>query len=253
MDEEVLKMKKMTTLLLLFLVMGIGTSLAREVPINPITPDIRAKLKESTELIGNVEDTLAPKVNDLEKIYRTYKETCKGGEKDRGCVEIQNQLRQRYREVLSEMTEKLPKVNETVLSTARDLGDSIKAKTRRKDLRELYNEVSKKGALPRIRGPLSKKLSELLQVMGPYSSNISVLELSLRTQADLISATEYLEYLEAKISHQMVLVDMDHDFGVLSQEMASVMAGVSDIFGFQADFDAPIVDERKTATDDWRN
>jgi len=245
-------MKKTMTLLLFFLAMGFGSSLAREVPINPITPDIRNKLKESTELISKVEDTLAPKVNELEKIYRTYNETCKDGGNDRGCVEIQNQLRQRYREILANMTEKLPKVKETVLSTARDLGHSIKTKTHRKDLKELYEEVSKKGTLPRIRGPLSKKLSELLQVMGPYSSNVSVLELSLRTQADLISATEYLEYLEAKMSHQMVMVDMVQDFGVLSPEMASVMRGVSELFGYDVDFDASILEEQKTATDDWR-
>ena len=245
-------MKRTMTILIFFLVVGIGYCLAREVPINPITPDIRNKLKESTELISKVEDTLAPKVNELEKIYRTYKETCKDGENDQGCAEIQNQLRQRYREVLSNMTEKLPKVIETVLSTARDLGHSIKTKTQRKDLKELYEDVSKKGKLPMIRGPLSKKLSELLQVMGPSSSNVSILELSLRTQADLISATEYLEYLEAKMSHQMVLVDMVQDFGVLSPEMASVMKGVSELFGYDVDFDAPIVEDLKTATDDWR-
>lgn len=245
-------MKRIMTALIFFLVVGTGYCLAREVPINPITPDIRNKLKKSTELISKVEDTLAPKVTELEKIYRTYKETCKDGGKDRGCVEIQNQLRQRYREVLANMTEKLPKVKESILSTAKDLGHSIKTKTRRKDIKELYEEVSKKGTLPKIRGPLSKKLSELLQVMGPYSSNVSVLELSLRTQADLISATQYLEYLEAKISHQMVLVDMVQDFGVLSPGMASVMRGVSELFGYDVDFDAPIVEEQQTATDDWR-
>ncbi len=245
-------MKRIITPLFLFLVMSSGNALAREVPINPITPDIRSKLKESTELISKVEDSLAPKVNELEKIYRTYKETCEKGKDDRGCLEIQNQLRQRYREVLANMTEKLPEVKKTVFSTARELGHSIKTKTQRKDLKELYRDVSKKGTLPKIRGPLSKKLSELLQVMGPYSANVSVLEMSLRTQADLISATEYLEYLEAKMSHQMVLVDMVQDFGVLSPEMASVMRGVSELFGYDVEFDAPLLETQEAASDDWR-
>ena len=150
------------------------------------------------------------------------------------------------------MSDKLPKVNETVRSTARDLGQSIKAKTRSKDLKELYGDVAKKGTLPRIRGPLSKKLSELLQAMGSHNSNVSVLELSLRTQADLISATEYLEFLEAKISHQMVMVDMVQDFGVLSPEMAIVMRGVADLFGYDVDFEAVAVEEQAASTDDWR-
>jgi len=91
-----------------------------------------------------------------------------------------------------------------------------------------------------------------MQAMGSYNGNVSVLELSLRTQADLISATEYLEFLEAKISHQMVMVDMVQDFGVLSPEMAQVMRGVAELFGYDVDFDATIVEEQATATDDWR-
>jgi hypothetical protein len=233
--------------------MAVGSSFAREVPINPITPDIRAKLKESTELIGKVEDKLAPRVKEMEKVFRTYRETCKGGGNDRGCVEIQNQLRQRYREVLTDMSEKLPKVRETVHAAARDLGQSIRSKTQRKDLKELLEEVSKKGALPKIRGPLSKKLSELLQAMGSNTANVSVLELSLRMQADLIAAIEYLDFLDARMSHQMVLVDMVQDFGVLSPEMASVMKGVSDLFGYDAGFDLPVEEEQKSATADWRD
>jgi hypothetical protein len=58
-------MKKISATVILFLVLGSGYALAREVPINPITPDIQNKLKASTELISEVEDTLAPKVNDL--------------------------------------------------------------------------------------------------------------------------------------------------------------------------------------------
>jgi len=245
-------MKRIMTLLVFFLFLGIGSVLAKEVPINPITPDIRENLKKSTRLIGSVEDTLAPKVKDLEKIYRTYRETCKGNEGDRGCVEIQNQLRERYKEVLSIMAGKLPKVKDTIFSTAQELGRSIRAKTHRKELKGLFEGIAKKGTLPRIRGPLSKKLSELLKVMGPHSSDFSILELGLQTQSDLISATEYIEYLEAKINHQIIMVDMIQDFGVLSPEMASVMKGVSKLFGYDLDFGVPDVEEQETKTDDWR-
>jgi hypothetical protein len=77
-------MKRIITFVCLSLFMAVGSSFAREVPINPITPDIRAKLKESTELIGKVEDKLAPRVKEMEKVFRTYRETCKGGGNDRG-------------------------------------------------------------------------------------------------------------------------------------------------------------------------
>jgi hypothetical protein len=219
-----------------------GAALAREVMINPITPDIRDRLRESTDLVSHVEDTMAPRVTDLEKIYKTYTETCKGKEEDRGCVEMQN---------LSAMESELPRVRLAVSSTARSLGGSIRAKTRNKDLNELFRGVSEKGTLPRVRGPLSKKLSELLKAMGRPSTNVSILELSLRTQADLISANEILEYLEAEINRQIVVVDMMQDFSVLSPEMASVMKGVAEIFGYDVDF-GDSDEEPEPKTDDWR-
>ncbi|RLC27981.1 MAG: hypothetical protein DRH32_09645 [Deltaproteobacteria bacterium] len=122
-----------------------AAALAGEVPINPITPDIRSKLKRSTTLVKNVEDSMGPKVSDLEKIYKTYTETCKGKEQDRGCVEIQNQVREKYKEVLTTLGNELPKVKMSVNATARELGQSIKRKTHGRDLKELYEHVGKKG------------------------------------------------------------------------------------------------------------
>lgn len=237
-----------------FFVMVTGWAVsAREVPINPITHDIRAQLRESTELIGSVENSMAPKVAELEKIYKTYTESCKGKEKDRGCVEMQNQVREKYKAILQTMSNELPKVRASVSRTGQELGKSIKTKTHTKNLRSLLMEVSQKGTLPKIRGPLSKKLSELLKAMGRPTTNVSILELSLRTQADLISATELLDFLDAEISRQLVVVDMMQDFGALSPEMASVMKGVGEIFGYEADFGTPVVDEVATVSDDWRN
>lgn len=244
-------MKKILLIVSCLVFILVGIVQAKEVPINPITPDIRAKLKESTVLVGNVEDSMAPKVGDLEKIYKTYTETCKGKEEDRGCVEIQNQIREKYKDVLNTLIEGLPKVKGSVSATARELGASIKRKTSGKDIKELYEHIAKKGKLPKIRGPLSKKLSEMLKALGRPSSNVSVLELSLQTQADLVSAAEILEYLDAEINRQMVVVDMIQDFGVLSPEMATVMKGVAEIFGYDMDFGLAGIVEEEISDDDW--
>jgi len=245
--------KKVFTITGFLLTAMVWSVSAREVPINPITRDIRAQLRESTELIGNVENSMAPKVAELEKIYKTYTESCIGKEEDRGCVEMQHQVRNKYKAILQAMVSELPKVRESVSRTGRELGKSIKTKTHTKELKSLLKEVSEKGTLPKIRGPLSKKLSELLKAMGRPTANVSILELSLRTQADLISATELLDFLDAEISRQLVVVDMMQDFGAFSPEMASVMKGVGEIFGYDADFGAPAVEDVATVGDDWRN
>lgn len=245
-------MKKLISTLCFILIFVGGVVLAKEVMINPITPDIRDKLRESTDLVSKVEDSMAPKVSDLEKIYKTYNETCKGNENDRGCVEMQNQVREKVKGVLSAMESELPRVRRAISSTAQSLGQSIKAKTRQKDLSELFAEVSSKGTLPKIRGPLSKKLSELLNAMGRPTTNVSILELSLRTQADLISANEILEYLEAEVSRQVIMVDMMKGFGVFSPEMAAVMKGAAKLFGYDWDFE-DVIDETGPKTDDWRS
>lgn len=228
-----------------------------EVPINPITPEIRDRLKESTELVGSVEDTMAPKVTDLETIYKTFNETCKGKDGDRGCVEIQNQLRQKYRDVLETMVGNLPEVRKSISTTARELGGSIKKKTMRKDVKELYKGLVEKGAPPKVRGPLSKKLSELLRAMGTARQNVSILELSLRTQADMIAASEMLDYLEAQVSSQLAVLDITTDLGVLSPEMASVMRGVAELFGYDVEFGpedmVPTAGGGDYEGDDWRD
>ena len=54
-------MKKKTAMMIWLLLMTAGFVGAVEVPINPITPDIREKVRESTELVSQVEDTMAPK------------------------------------------------------------------------------------------------------------------------------------------------------------------------------------------------
>ena len=244
-------MKKRILTLCCFLITLNGPALAREVLINPITPDIRDRLRESVELISNVEDTMAPTVTELEKIYNTYTETCKGKEKDRGCLEIQKQVIEKYKEVLTAMEMKLPAIKKSVSTTALNLGKSIKTKTRGKDLKELYETVTKKRALPRFRGPLSKKILELLKAIGRPSTHVSILELSLQTQADLISADDVMAYLEAEISRQVVVIDLMQDFGEMSPEMVSVMKGVAELFGYDVDFgDTEMAPESKA--DDWR-
>jgi len=245
-------MKKLISILFLVVFSVSGVGLAREVIINPITPDIRDKLRESTQLVSRVEDTMAPKVNDLEKIYRTYAETCDGNENDRGCMEMQNQMREEYKGLLTSMESELPQIRRAIASTAQNLGQSIKAKTRQKDFKELFSEVSHKGTLPQIRGPLSKKLSELLKAMGRPTTNVSILELSLRTQADLISANEMLEYLDAEVSRQIVMVDMIKGFSDFSPEMALVMRGVNELFGYDVNF-GDIPEQPDQNSDDWRN
>ena len=226
--------------------------IAKQVPINPITSDIRDKIRESSQLISRVEENMAPKVNDLETIYKSY-EPCKKKQNDSGCVEIEHQIKLKYKDVLSTMAGDLPNLKKTIKTTAIDLGNSVRSQTRTKSFKELYDHVSTKGRLPKPRGPLSKKLSDLLKALGKPSTNISILELSLQTQADLISASQYLDYLEAELSRQIMLVDMDVDFGILSPEIATVMQGVTEIFGYNADFGGAAIEEDATPeSKDWR-
>lgn len=246
-------MKKTLLAMACLLLVIAGNAPAKEVLINPITPDIRDRLKKSTELVSKVEDGMAPKVSEMEKIYKTFKDSCEGNEKDRGCVEIQNQIGEKYKEILSTMSGELPKVKNAIASTARDLGMSIQSKTRNRDIKDLYENISRKGKLPKVRGPLSKKLSEFLKALGRPNANFSVLELSLQTQADMIAASEILEYLEAEISRQMVMVDVVQDFGVLSPQMASVMKGVANLFGYEFDPGVWIEVEETTSGADWRD
>ena len=236
------------------LLLSAGMAVAREVPINPITSDVKDKIRESVKLVNGVDEQVAPKVKELEKIFQLYK-PCIGREEDRGCVQLKDQISEKYGEVLESLGDALPKIRHTIQTTASGLGESIEAKTRRKDVRELYENISTKPAPPQVRGPLSKKLSQLLEALGG-SSNMSILEMSLQTQADLISASDTVEFLESKVSQMTLMVELGQELPILSQEMASVMKGVAELFGYDLDFipEVEMVDTHGTfSADDWRN
>jgi len=224
-----------------------GVAYSREVPINPITPDVKDKIKESVRLVSNVDESVAPKVKDLEKIYNMYK-PCLKAQDDKGCVQLKEQVGEKYQAVLNAIGDALPKMKKTLKATTQELGQSIQKRTRTKDVRSLYDHISKKAAAPKARGPLSKKLSKLLEALGG-ASNQSILELSLQTQTDLIAASETLEYLESKISQLSVMVELGQELPIISEEMAGVMKGVADLFGYDLDF-APevLTEEPKTGS-----
>ncbi len=233
---------------------GAGYAGAKEMPINPITRDVKEKIQESVRQVNQVDDMVAPKVKELEKAVKLYK-PCEGKEEDRGCVEIKKQIGEKYSAVLESLADALPKIKKSVDATAKGLGKSIKAKTRRKDIKELYRNISKKSATPKARGPLSKKLGQLLKALGG-STKSSILELSLQTQADLIVASETLEFLDGKISQLSLMVELGQELPILSEEMAEVMKGVSELFGYDMDFQAGLEElEQESAyeEDDWRN
>jgi len=242
------------SILLSAAVFMVNVCFSTEIPINPITPSIKDKIKQTADSIKTLEDDLGPKVKELEKTYTTYKQTCKDKQNDRGCIEMENQITQKYKEVLESLNTKIPKLKNELKNSAQELGMSIIRKTRTKDIKEIYEHISGKSKLPKIRGPLSRKLNEILKLVGVNKGNISLLELSLMTQADMISAIEILDYLEANIQRQIILIEMGQQFADLSPEMVQIMRGVSELIGFNnTEFDFEIEeDEEISSPDDWR-
>ncbi len=239
-------MRAITILMACIILFG-GAAYAKELQLNPITPDLGAQIKESIDMVSKVESRVKPMVKKMEETYESYNACTKSN--DMGCVAIKKQLGQRYKDVLDAVGEVIPKLKGTVNATAEELGRSIDKKTKGKDLRELYEDISKKGKAPMARGPLSKKLSNLLNAMGG-SSNYSIMEMSLQTQVDLISASQILEFLEGKVSQLSAMVDLGNDIPVLSEEMTTVMKGVGELFGYDMDF-IPEVDAVEGQDGSW--
>ncbi|MBW2742556.1 MAG: hypothetical protein JRE64_27920 [Deltaproteobacteria bacterium] len=63
-------MKKLISILCFGLFFVGGVVFAKEVMINPITPDIRDKLRESTDLVSKVEDSLAGEVITIKRALK---------------------------------------------------------------------------------------------------------------------------------------------------------------------------------------
>lgn len=233
-----------TTVLLAMVVAGAAA--ARELQINPITPEVKDKIRQSAEMVGSVDDQIAPAVMELEKLYRSY-EPCASSPGDRGCVQLRDQVRDQWKVVLQKIDEVLPRLKKTVGDTAQGLGASIQKQTRRQDIRSLYAGVSGKTALPKSRGPLSRKLARLIETLGTASDR-SILEASLQTQADLIAADATIGYMEGRVTHLLTLLEFENQLPILSDEMSDVMRGVADLFGYEMDF-VPEVPTETAKTD----
>ena len=230
------------------------TATAAQVPINPITMDVKENIKKSVRVVSQIEDSMAPKVSEVAKLKKSY-EPCKGNESDKGCVAIKRDLGHQYAEVLRAVDDVLPNVQKSVNATANSLGVSIYDKTKRKDIKQLYDSISQKKNAPKARGPLSKKLNDLLVSLGG-GSNVSVLELSLRTQSDLVAAAEIVEFLQAKVSQLLLMVELGQELPILSPEMTEIMQGVANLFGYEMDFgveiEEPALGPGVSDGDDWR-
>ncbi|MFH1886096.1 MAG: hypothetical protein ABIM40_05305, partial [Pseudomonadota bacterium] len=196
-----------------------------EVPINPLSPEIRQQIRKTVEVVATVEDGMAPLVQDVATLMESY-QACQGNELDRGCVQIKDQLSAKYKAVVDKLGEAIPKVQGQLKPTAEKLGMSIDSQTQRAEVKQLYESIRPKKSLTDLpaRGPLSKKLSALLGAFGA-GSGTSPLEASLRTQADLASAADILDLLDARVGHLQLMIELGQDIPIMNEDMLAVMGG----------------------------
>jgi len=223
---------------LLICTLPVSAKTGKEIPLFRIPPEVTDNLSETRKMITQTQEKMASKVHDLDTLMKTYKETCRGDSTDQGCVEMVNQIKQKYLGVLKTLEQEMPKIKTTITQTADKLGSTLKAKTHTKSLKNLYESISSKRALPKTTGPLSKRLNEMVNLIrkaGQGGGNLSPLEMSLQTQADLVASTQALSYLESEITRQRLYVETVISFGDLSPMIGTVMGGVAEIFDYDID------------------
>ena len=210
---------------------------AGEIPLFRPPVGVTDNLGETTKMINETQDKMAEQVYEVDTLMSTYTDTCKGDSTDAGCVEMMNQIKQKFLGVLKTMEGELPKIRSTISQTAQKLGSALKKHTQNKSVKDLYKSVSEKSAIPTGKGALSKKLTQMLNLMRRTSkggvSDISALEMNLQIQSDLIASEQVLSLLEAEISHQRMFVETAVNFADLSPAIGSVMDGMSEIFDYE--------------------
>ncbi|ACL03810.1 hypothetical protein Dalk_2116 [Desulfatibacillum aliphaticivorans] len=211
-------------------------AMAGEIPINPVTPDIRDKVHESYQLVADVDKNVGPKIREMEKLWNSS-EPCResGKEYDAGCVEIKRQIREKYIAILDGLEKSFPKIEGSLSQTSERLGRSIHNKTAGKTLEQVYQSTSGGPPVSQPQGMLSKKLYGMLKALS-IDSDQSLLEVGLRYQSDLIDANEMLGILKAKVGQQLARAKLDMAMPEISDEMAIVLQGVSDFLGYDSQF-----------------
>ena len=221
------------------------------VPINPFTSEVRESLNKVKQDVSNVERNISPNAAKLEESMQDY-DACKNKE-DQGCVDMAKDVKTQYLQILKALDNKLPSIRENLSVSSSQLGKEWNKQTRNKSIKDIYsNNVRKKSQMPKLRGPLSKRLTQLADVFKKPFGNISLAEIAINTQADLMSSVEIIDFVETQISYQITMLETIDDMAIISPEIVKVMSKVQDVLDIETEF--PYYDvsiDSEEATDNW--
>jgi hypothetical protein len=203
-------------------------------------------IRETGQVAEDMENSLADVIRRLDLQQTLYAESlCQGADGDAGCERIARQLGATYLEMLDLMSARLPEmeasVGRTRSSLEKRLREEIGLRTTPTSLQETLLGESR-GAPPgadegpALRGRSGVRLSDRFQQYyelvatrrgGTSSSSLAVIA------SDIYLDMEDAEYLIAatrqEIARASLMEQLNQSFGLITPQMAEVVAGVKEI------------------------
>ncbi len=208
-------------------------------------------IKQTGETAKAMEKNLQEIINNLEQQMAIYKESrCESAEADEGCSQIATQMSEKYLEMLVQMEEQFPAMEESVKVTRdslekrlrQELGKKMTPRGLQKML--LGNRKSVKNSQDQIRpGRLSDKFRQYykLVALGAKSgANGSLAAVASEIYLDSQEVIDLIALTRDEVGRAKLLIELNQMYGLITPEMYEMVAGVKSIIFGEAESEAGI-------------
>lgn len=231
----------------LFTVNSSAQTPARNPTISLFPTTVVENLRATGEVATEIENGLEGIVQRIDQQRQLYEDSeCLVNELDSGCISLRKQMSQTYLDILKHLEQGLPEIQRTMAVTQRDLQQRLRSQlgtgvTPAQLQNLLLNAESASENTDPIRRlqrqggtRLSQRFQQYYQLVRTSSSSSqnSLAIMASEIFLDLSEAQKFLELTQQEMQRARIMVELDHELGLVSGEMLSVVDGVkSIIFG----------------------
>ena len=237
-SSVLLPKRVLATILALTLASPILASNTQSPTLKLFSKNIISQVKETGQMANSMDQSLRQPIMEMQKQMELFTSTgCDNNDSDPGCEQINKQIAQSYKTMLSTLSEQLPRIKRMVVKTNRSLKAKILQNIgKRMTPAELQDNIGsvKKPDINRPGMSMLQRISHYADLVS-FKSNTNIMDLASDIYMDTAYVEQTIEVMQAQIQQQQLILEITTDYaGGITPEMKEVVGGVKTmLFGTQ--------------------
>lgn len=231
-----------------------GMALASSPAIQLFPTSVIENIKQTGDTAKSMEMEIQDTINALERQMQVYTDSkCMGENMDEGCGAIAKQLGQTYKEMLTIMEKNLPSMEQSVTMTRDSLKSRISSEMGRKmtprQLQKMLQGTKKEKRTNQRRSNNKASLShrfrqyyDLISTNSARNGRGSVAVVASELYLDTEEVLNLIALTRDEIGREKLIIDVNNNYGSVTPEMVSMVAGVKSILFGEDEGGAMITD-----------